>query len=135
MLNTLYAVSELDMDLSLVKAAFELRIMCLAGYEPMLDGCCVCSSETPDVINLQQGSVHCVACSSSTGVGELINMPYPVYEAMKHIISCSPKRIFSFSLDKPYLKKLGEIAEKYVTTQLERRFETLDLYLSLQHGE
>ena len=133
-LNTLYAVSELDMDLALVKAAFELRIMCLAGYEPMLDGCCVCSSEKPDVINLQQGSVHCVACSSATGAGELVNMPFPVYEAMKHIVSCNPKRIFSFSLDKPYLKKLGEITEKYVTTQLERRFETLDLYLSLQNG-
>ena len=33
-LNSLYALEKLDRPLALVKAAFELKAMCLAGYEP-----------------------------------------------------------------------------------------------------
>lgn len=37
LLNSLHALDRLERPLKLVKAAFELRAMCLAGYEPLLD--------------------------------------------------------------------------------------------------
>ena len=40
-LNSLHALDRLDRPLALVKGAFELRAMCLAGYEPVLDACAV----------------------------------------------------------------------------------------------
>ena len=36
-LNSLYALDRLNRPLELVKAAFELKLMCLEGYEPLLD--------------------------------------------------------------------------------------------------
>ena len=37
-LNSLYALDRLNRPLELVKAAFELKLMCLEGYEPLLAG-------------------------------------------------------------------------------------------------
>ena len=47
-LNSLYALDKLQKPLPLVKAAFELRLMCLAGYEPLLDACAVCGVPAPE---------------------------------------------------------------------------------------
>ena len=47
-LNSLYALDQMPQKpLALVKAAFELRLMCAAGYEPILDGCAVCGAIRP----------------------------------------------------------------------------------------
>ena len=42
LLNSLHALDKLDRPPALVKAAFELRCLCLAGYGPLLDACAVC---------------------------------------------------------------------------------------------
>lgn len=43
-LNSLHALDKMkEKPLALVKAAFELKAMCLSGYEPLLDGCAVCA--------------------------------------------------------------------------------------------
>ena len=41
------------------------------------------------------------------------------------------KRLYSFSLAEPDLKELGDAAETYVHTTLERGFGTLDFYKGL----
>ena len=42
LLNCLYALDTLKKPRALVKAVFELRLLCLTGYEPLLDACAVC---------------------------------------------------------------------------------------------
>ena len=44
-LNSLYTLSQGKKVDTLVKAAFELRLMCLAGYAPMLDSCVQCGQK------------------------------------------------------------------------------------------
>lgn len=85
-LNSLYALDQMPQKpLALVKAAFELRLMCAAGYEPILDGCAVCGAERPEEprFHLREGALHCAKCRG--GVGEGISMPVspPVLAAMR----------------------------------------------------
>ena len=54
LLNALYARGRLGLPQKLVKAAFELRAMCLSGYEPDLRGCAVCGAPEPDRFNISQ---------------------------------------------------------------------------------
>ena len=54
-----------------------------------------------------------------------------VIEAMRYICLCDPKRLFGFSLGDQNLELLANLAEAYLTTQLERGFSTLDFYKSL----
>ena len=41
------------------------------------------------------------------------------------------KKLYSFTLDGPALRQLGQAAEVYVAAQLERSFRTLDYYKSI----
>ena len=52
-------------------------------------------------------------------------------DAMRYIVSCDPKRLFSFEASADTLALLAQITETYLTTQLERGFSTLDFYKSL----
>ena len=130
LLNSLHALDKLDRPPALVKAAFELRCLCLAGYGPLLDACAVCGREQPEEprFHLREGVLHCAACRGEVGDG--ISMPVDggVLAAMRHIVYGDPKRLFSFQLGEEGLKQLGGITEAYLLTQLERGFRTLDFY-------
>ena len=47
------------------------------------------------------------------------------------VLYCPDKKLYSFTLDTPALRQLGQAAEVYVTAQLERSFRTLDYYKSI----
>ena len=55
LLNCLHALSEMDLPQEQVKAVFELRGACLAGYTPDLVGCHVCGNQMPDRFDLSEG--------------------------------------------------------------------------------
>ena len=129
-LNCLYALSKLDEPEMKVKAVFELRAACLAGFMPDLFGCHICGSQSPDRFDLSEGMLECVSCR---GMGGGIRMPVnpSVLDAMRFICFCEPKKILSFDIKTENLMKLADITEAYLTTQLERGFSTLDFYKSL----
>ena len=129
-LNCLYALSKLDEPEMKVKAVFELRAACLAGFMPDLFGCHICGCQNPDRFDLSEGMLECVSCR---GMGGGIRMPVnpSVLDAMRYICFCDPKKILSFDIKTENLMKLADITEAYLTTQLERGFSTLDFYKSL----
>ena len=129
-LNCLYALSKLDEPEMKVKAVFELRAACLAGFMPDLFGCHICGNQNPDRFDLSEGMMECLRCRVSGGG---IRMPVnpSVLEAMRFICFCEPKKILSFDIKTENLMKLADITEAYLTTQLERGFSTLDFYKSL----
>jgi hypothetical protein len=116
-----------------VKAAFELRCMSLAGFEPLLDGCAVCG-QTPEQprLNLTQGVLHCQHCGQQAGEGISMPLAPQVLSAMEHIVSCPGKKLLSFRLDEAGLRQLGQVCEAYLLTQMERGYRTLDYYKQLQ---
>ena len=129
-LNCLYALSRLNEPEMKVKAVFELRSACLAGFMPDLFGCHICGNQNPDRFDLSEGMLECVSCR---GMGGGIRMPVnpSVLDAMRYICFCDPKKILSFDVKTENLMKLADITEAYLTTQLERGFSTLDFYKSL----
>ncbi|MEG2421298.1 MAG: DNA repair protein RecO [Oscillospiraceae bacterium] len=132
LLNSLYALGTLGKPLKLVKAGFEMRAMCLAGYEPMLDGCGVCGAERVEQprLNLSEGMLHCALCKKGGG----ISMPVSpqTLQALRYIAYGDPKRLFSFTLDDQNLQQLCDVSEAFLMTQLERGFRTLDFYKQIQ---
>ncbi len=133
MLNTLHALEKMeDKPLSLIKAAFELRAMCISGYEPQLEGCEVCGGEPEEPrFHLREGALHCASCRPQMGEGISMPLSPKGVEGMRYIAWCNPKRLFGFSLEGDGLRQLGDIAEGYLLTQLERGFHTLDYYKSI----
>lgn len=130
LLNCLFALSKLDESEAKVKAVFELRAACLAGYMPDLFGCHRCGSQNPDRFDISEGRLECHGCRS-TGGGIRMPVTPGVLEAMRYLCLCEPKKLLSFQIGQENLQMLSNLTEAYLTTQLERGFSTLDFYKSL----
>lgn len=131
LLNALYALAKLKKPQMLVKAVFELRLACIAGFLPDLRGCTVCGNTQPDRFNVTQGILQCAECRSDATDGIRMPISEGSLAAMRYIASADPKRLFSFCLSERTLRELNGLTESYLTMRLERGFFTLDLYKSL----
>ena len=131
LLNCLYALSKLNLPEHLVKAVFELRVACLAGYTPDLFGCHICGNQEPERFDLSRGQLECHTCRHMDANGIRMPVTASTLEAMRYICYCDPKKLFSFQAGPKTLERIADISEAYLTTQLERGFSTLDFYKSL----
>ena len=132
-LNCLYALSNNLCPPTVIKAAFELRYMLLAGYAPDLDACTVCGKPHPirPVAILEGGTVRCQNCVVPGTMGKQMPVTVSTLEAAKYILNCDLKKLFSFQLPEDELRRLGNFAEAYLFACMERNFRTLDFYKSV----
>ena len=128
-LNTLHVIENTDKPLPLVKAAFELRLMLLLGYGPDVSSCADCS-RTDGAMRFYpaDGVLLCPECASSGGE----TLSPAAVAAMRYVLSCDDKRLYSFTLPDLPLSELSRAAEQTVKTHMERTFKTLDFYHSLR---
>lgn len=132
-LNALYALDQMDRPLPLVKGAYELRLMCLSGYEPMLDACAVCGAAEPEggQLHLREGVLHCAGCRGGVGEGVSLPVSRATLAAMRHVVYGDPRKMVSFRLPPQDLEQFSGVCESFLLTQMERGFRTLDFYKQL----
>ena len=131
LLNALYALSALKKPPQLVKPAFQFRLMALAGYEPMADGCALCGAPQPEnpMLDVVHGVVHCGKCREKGGLS--LPLTASGLAALRYVLYGDPRRRYSFSLPPEGLRALNHAADAYVSAQLERSFRTLDYYKTI----
>lgn len=131
LLNALYALSALKKPPQLVKPAFQFRLMALAGYEPMADGCALCGAPEPEnpMLDVVHGVVHCGKCRKKGGLS--LPLTASGLAALRYVLYGDPRRLYSFSLPPEGLRALNHAADAYVSAQLERSFRTLDYYKTI----
>ena len=130
-LNSLFALSKLNIPELQAKAVFELRSACLSGYMPNLTQCHRCGNLQPDRFDLSEGRLECANCREAINGGIRMPIPAGVLNAMRYICSCDSKKLFQFNLGNESLRMLSQVSESYLSTQLERGFSALDFYKSL----
>ena len=131
-LNSIYALSKLNEPENKVKAAFELRSACLAGYMPDLFACHQCGKETADRFDISQGRLECSSCRDFGSDGIRMPITPGMLDAMRYICYCDLKKLLAFQSGNDTIENLAYLSESYLTCQLERSFSTLDFYKSLQ---
>lgn len=131
-LNALFALSRRLYPARHVKAVFELRLMCLAGFAPQLDRCTDCGTRTPEKprLSLYGGGVHCTGCAPGAP-GKSVPLCGASLAAMRHVCSAGEKKIFSFTLDETSAARFYAACEAYALAQLDRDFGTLDYWHSV----
>lgn len=132
-LNCLYFLSRKTYPEIHVKTAFELKLMCLAGYEPLLDGCCACGLEDPGRpwFDTEGGTLCCDTCRGALP-GAKTELCEDSLKAMRHLLASESASSFAFSLPDDAMKRLAAASEKYVSKCMERHFGTLDYYYKLE---
>lgn len=132
-LNSLYALSRGKHDPTQIKAAFEWRLMTLAGYEPQLHGCSVCGREdiVEPVLCLEDGGVCCRNCRKpSMGAG--VKLDELSLKALCFLQEAPPKQMLSFRLEGKSLGLLAEATERYLLFHAERGFSTLNYWKEIR---
>ena len=132
-LNALYALTKSDVPVLKIKAAFELRAACLAGYLPDLSECTICGNQYPGRFNISEGTLECEHCAFTEPNGIRMPLTNGALDAMRYICNCDAKRLLSFTVNGDSISCLADVAESYLATQLERGFSTLDFYKSLTY--
>ncbi len=131
-LNSLYALSKLKLPENIVKPAFELKLMALSGFEPLIGRCGVCGKDAQDpLLNLQNGVLHCASCRDKIDGGVSLPVAEGTLAAMRHVLSSDVKRIFSFSLKQEALEQFYRVCEAYALAQLGHDLPTLAFYNKL----
>ncbi len=131
LINTIYLYSKGNRNKELLKCIFELRALILSGYAIDLDGCAVCQNEEIKYINLYEGECFCAACGSEDTAKPISPS---VLAAIKHITYSDDNKIFSFSINGPYIKELSIITTNYVKICLEKEYSSLKYLRNIQKG-
>lgn len=127
LLNSLH-VLEKGEDRDRVKAVAEWRVMALSGYTPDLHTCRCGKREAPLFFDPLQGVLCCAHCRTEGS----IPLSQTVYDAMRHVLYGDEKKCFAFRLPPDACLQFADAAERFVTCQLSRRFQTLEFYHSLR---
>lgn len=132
-LNSLYALSNNLYKPELIKAVFELRFMCLLGYEPDVHSCVVCGDLNPQfpTFGISTGHICCRSCRNSD-VGNTDCLCKDSLCAMRYIISSNPKSIFSFNISDEALYRLGRVTEDYFKENSDRKYPTLEYWKKIK---
>lgn len=133
LVRALYNLASSRRPAEIIKAAAELRLMCLAGYQPDLVACTVCGKyEGGMYFDISEGSLVCGGCAQHAAHPSAQEELSPgVLAAMRHIVYSDAKKLFDFSLSEKGARRLSEITERYVAAQTDRVCKTLEFYRSL----
>lgn len=128
-LNSLHLLCKGEKSLLQIKAVFEMRAMCLGGYMPSILACDSCGTyETPLMyFDTLEGKIYCENCPKAGA----IPLPKTVITAVRFICLTEPSKIFSFSLSDENMKLLGDVAEKYMLSRVQRKLSALEFYKGL----
>ena len=132
-LNALFALCRGLYPPRHIKAVFELRLMCLAGFAPTVDRCADCGREEPadPRFSLYGSAVHCAGCTPPAP-GKSLPLCAASLEAMRYVCGAPAKRIYSFALESAAAERFYRVCEEYALAQLDRGFRTLDYWKSVQ---
>ena len=157
LLNTFYLLSNRvdpndSEEILRVKAAFELRVMTISGYEPDLSSCAECGAhEKADwYLDVMNGCLICADCFRKQAAQRVIppdphdvgsaTILLPVrpaaLAAMRYVTEAPPKRVFAFSLpDADARENFRKVTEAYLENHLERTFESLQFFHTVAGGK
>ena len=132
-LNSFYALASGLYPPELIRAAFEMRIAVIAGYEPQLDACLHCGSYPADPCILpEEGGVCCADClTQSDRSGHLIRCPAGVLPLLRYFISAPLKRLLPAVPDSHLIDGAVFVTERYLFSQLGCDPKPLRFYQSL----
>lgn len=123
-LNSLFALSAERYPREHVKAVFELRLLCLAGFAPALDG-------EGEFFSLVGGVLH--GPGGAPGApGQSLPLSAAARDAMRYVAAAPAKKIFAFSLPPEAERQFCTLCEGYLLAQLERGFRSLEYWKRLR---
>lgn len=120
-LNTLYIIAQSDLNLQFIEAIFKIRLLCLLGFKPRIDQCCICNKQGKlNYFSFQDSGLKCESCAKQdTGA---IQISDSTENALRYIIMAPAKKLYSFRISEENQRQLILLAKIYTNTKLEKEY-------------
>lgn len=126
-LNTLYVISEKNMNLDLVLAIFKLKLLSIIGFMPNVRECSCCKNvQEIDSFSFKHNGFLCKNCAKQDTSS--IHISENTKCAIQYIVMSETKKIFSFNMPEDDLKELQIVAKIYFNEKLEKEYKLEDLF-------
>ncbi len=122
LLNTIYTISETEMNKDLVIAIFKLRLMSIIGFTPNITECVNChSKENLTHFSIKSSGLKCEICAKQDK--SVISISEATLYAIKYIIMAPAKKLFSFNVPDESIEELKLISKVYMEEKLEKSYK------------
>lgn len=130
-LNSLHFLTDNNKNPTIIKSVTELRIAAISGYMPDLVACDNCGKFEDNTMffNLTHGHILCHSCTDGLG---FVKIDRTLLSAMRHIVYSKLENIYSFTIPENAANRLSELTSRYILTQTDHHFNTLDFYNSIK---
>ena len=120
-LNTLYVISETELNLDFVVAIFKMRLMCLLGFTPIIQKCSCCNKEENiNHFSFKDNGFKCDSCAKQdTGA---LQISESTKKAIQYIVMAPAKKLYSFELAEENKNQLQIISKLYTDLKLEKEY-------------
>ncbi len=135
--QTLRALTKESLNVELIRAIFELKIMALNGEAPYVFGCVKCEKGHADALssnNIQYyyfsvggGGILCDTCKVFDK--NVIRIQTSTLYTMQYIISSEIEKLYTFRVSEEVLGELSHCMKNYLKCYVEREFKSLDMIM------
>lgn len=126
LLNTVYLYSENKRDNMFLITVFQIRLLRLLGFMPILDKCAMCQDKELSSFSIKYNGLICTNCSKQeTGS---IQFSQSMINALKYILYSDPKKVFSFEISENVLAELKLFIKIYLREKIEKEYD-IDKYI------
>ena len=121
LLNTVYVISEKEIDKDFVLSIFRLKLLKLLGLMPQVKTCCICNCEHEiEYFSIKKDGFLCKKCINEDKCS--IHMSENIKKAIQYIVSMQSKKIYSFNIPNEDKKELELISRVYFNEKLEKEY-------------
>ncbi|MHB8961762.1 MAG: DNA repair protein RecO [Saccharofermentanales bacterium] len=132
-LYTMNRLTKPDIDLPLTIHTFELKLLFILGFTPVLHECVVCAkpfAPAPGekaIFSYTRCGIICGERSCLSSRGEYAAISSATLECMKYISFAQIDKVYSFKLEKVCSDELAVLSSRYICDRLERCYTKLRL--------
>ena len=129
LLHALHALESKKREITLIKAAFEWRVMAESGYAPDFADCGVCGgtmAHPPVYFSVRAGTAADQKCAARAG--GYTRLADATLRALVHVLTSEINKVYAFALTGSAHEQFCRMAEEYVQYHLGRGFDSLRLY-------
>ncbi|MBE6688067.1 MAG: DNA repair protein RecO [Ruminococcaceae bacterium] len=133
-INALHILYKDDRPRRMIKAVYELRMLCAAGYMPNLEECAVCGGELCDeemYFCFVDGVFVCKCCTTEPYVKKRL-VSLSCFNLMKYVISSPENKAYAVKVPEKTEKEFCSVCCDFLLAQLEKKPDTLDFYNTVE---
>jgi DNA repair protein RecO (recombination protein O) len=121
LLQSLTYLSYGDMEPQDITHVFELKLIDLLGYRPVLEKCIICDrvpENNPIFFDISQGGIICSKCNSANKYGYNIHMS--TLQTMRYILDMDMRRLGILKFSNLVRNELNQVLANYLSQRLEK---------------